>query len=230
MFILDAEAPADAAAREHLLDRAFGQGRHRKTSERLREGRLPATGLSLVVRDMKPNDIDPVPFGSKQSERKGPAQVVVSGANPYRSDGPIRSGNALGGLLVATVRLWHVALGDGRVANGGDGRAALLLGPLAVEPSLQGAGLGSRLMRRAIAEAAFAGHGAIILVGDADYYARFGFTSTAAAELNLPGPVDRHRFLGLELRQEALSGVKGMVRATGAVTWPAHVALQSVAA
>ena len=55
--------------------------------------------------------------------------------------------------------------------------AALLLGPLAVDPSVKGAGIGSALMRHAIAEAARLGHGAILLVGDAPYYARFGFSA-----------------------------------------------------
>jgi predicted N-acetyltransferase YhbS len=51
MIIFDAEAPADAGAREMLLDRAMGPDRCRKPSELLRRGRLPADGLSLVARD-----------------------------------------------------------------------------------------------------------------------------------------------------------------------------------
>ena len=40
---------ADVSAREALLDRAFGDARFAKTAERLREGRLPAEGLSFVA-------------------------------------------------------------------------------------------------------------------------------------------------------------------------------------
>ena len=72
------------------------------------------------------------------------------------------------GRVAGTVRLWDVRLGDG-------GGNALLLGPLAVDPSVKSAGLGSALMRHAIAEAARLGHGAVLLVGDPAYYARFGF-------------------------------------------------------
>ncbi len=43
------ERAADVAAREHLLDACFGEARFTKTCERLREGRLPAEGLALVV-------------------------------------------------------------------------------------------------------------------------------------------------------------------------------------
>ena len=49
------------------------------------------------------------------------------------------------GALAGTVRLWDVATGDGR--------PALLLGPLAVEPSLKSAGIGKALMSYAISEA-----------------------------------------------------------------------------
>src|SRR3546814_3147173 len=46
MLTIDDDAPGEAGAREVLLDRAFGQGRFVKTSERLREGRLPVLALS----------------------------------------------------------------------------------------------------------------------------------------------------------------------------------------
>jgi predicted N-acetyltransferase YhbS len=51
MIIFDAEAPADAGAREALLDRVMGPERCLKPSELLRRGRVPADGLSLVARD-----------------------------------------------------------------------------------------------------------------------------------------------------------------------------------
>ncbi len=49
MVSIQEEKIADVAAREALLDEAYGSARFAKASERLREGRLPATGLSLVA-------------------------------------------------------------------------------------------------------------------------------------------------------------------------------------
>lgn len=43
--------PHDHDAIEHLLDLAFGSGRHGKTSYRLREGNAAVPGLSLVTHD-----------------------------------------------------------------------------------------------------------------------------------------------------------------------------------
>ena len=48
MITLRQERPADVKAREALLDEAFGDSRNRKASQRMRDGRLPAEGLSLI--------------------------------------------------------------------------------------------------------------------------------------------------------------------------------------
>lgn len=164
-FVICAEAPADIAAREALLDRAMGPKRRRKSSEKLRRGRCPSANLAFVARD--------------------PAGVVVG-----------------------TVRLWDVTLGEGA-------RPALLLGPLAVELSIKNAGVGSALMRHAVAEARRLGHGAILLVGDAPYYARFGFSAEKTGGLAMPGPYERHRLLALELADGALDSVAGVLKAAG---------------
>jgi predicted N-acetyltransferase YhbS len=165
--ILD-ETMHDVDAREALLDAAFGDARYTKTCERLREGRLPATGLSLVAHN--------------------------------------------GGALVGTLRFWHV---EAR------GRPMLMLGPLAVASSHEGRGLGSSLIRIGLAKAHGLGHRAVILVGDAPYYARFGFRTDLVERLAMPGPVERARFQGLELVPGALAGATGLVEPTGFEIMPA---------
>lgn len=108
------------------------------------------------------------------------------------------------GQIIGTVRLWHVKIGQ---------RPLLLLGPLAVAAAYRSFGIGSRLMRAALNRAAAQGHQAVILVGDAAYYERFGFSTSIVSELDLPGPVDRTRFLGLELQAGGLVGAQGLVEA-----------------
>jgi predicted N-acetyltransferase YhbS len=115
---------------------------------------------------------------------------------------------ALNGRLVATVRLWHVAWSNGH---------GLMLGPLAVDESCRSLGLGGLMMREALARAKALGHDSVILVGDEAYYQRFGFASNLTTRLDLPGAMDRSRFLGLELNAGALADAKGMVRGTGAM-------------
>jgi predicted N-acetyltransferase YhbS len=111
------------------------------------------------------------------------------------------------GRLVGTLRLWHVDAG---------GRPALVLGPLAVDPACRKLGIGAALMQHALATAKARGHGAVILLGDEPYYARFGFSADKAESLSLPGPFERHRLLGIELRPGALNGAFGLIMANGA--------------
>jgi predicted N-acetyltransferase YhbS len=112
----------------------------------------------------------------------------------------------LNGRLVGTLRLWHVSAGD---------LPALVLGPLAVDPKCRELGVGAALMTEALTAARVRGHGAVILLGDAPYYTRFGFSALKTGELSLPGPFERDRLLGLELREGALDGAWGMIVPTG---------------
>ncbi len=116
------------------------------------------------------------------------------------------------GHVIGTVRLWNVEAGISPEGNPID---ALLLGPLAVSADQEGKGIGAALMRGAIAEAHKRGHGAILLVGDAAYYERFGFFADKTGHLVMPGPFQRDRFLALELKQGWLEGAAGMIVASG---------------
>lgn len=163
MVTIRHERSTDIAARERLLQAALGPSRLAKPSERLREGRFAADGLSLVAIE--------------------------------------------GDRLVGGVRLWNVAAGRGR--------PALLLGPLAVAVGARNRGIGTKLMQRALRDARRFGHRAVLLVGDAGYYERFGFSAVAARDLRLNGPYEQHRLLGLELVAGSLRGARGLIRATG---------------
>ena len=162
-FAIRAERASDVVAREALLDACFGDNRHSRTCQRLRDGRAPAEGLALSA--------------------------------------------LVRGRLVGTVRLWHVSVG---------GIPALMLGPLAVEDSSRKLGVGAALMDHALAAAKTRGHRVVILLGDAPYYARFGFSAAKTGELSLPGPFERDRLLGLELSEGALDGAWGMIAPTAA--------------
>ena len=111
--------------------------------------------------------------------------------------------------LVGTLRLWHVSAGD---------VPALVLGPLAVDPACRKLGIGAALINHALPAANRLGHGAVLLLGDAPYYARFGFSAHKTGDLSLPGPFERERLLGLELREGALDGASGMIVPTGVAT------------
>ncbi|MFA5580859.1 MAG: N-acetyltransferase [Paracoccaceae bacterium] len=104
------------------------------------------------------------------------------------------------GVLAAAIRYWPVRIGD---------NAALLLGPVAVHPTRQSEGLGALLIQESVARAARLGWVRVMLVGDAPYYARFGFTKLD--HVHMPPPTNPDRVLGFELREGAWRGVRGDV-------------------
>lgn len=108
-----------------------------------------------------------------------------------------------GSRLVGTIRYWPISIESGA--------RTLLLGPLAIHPERQGQGIGRALMDESLGKARDAGWDAVVLVGDAPYYTRFGFRRDLAENLTLPGPVDPARFLGLDLTPGALDGATGPV-------------------
>ncbi|MFD1624638.1 GNAT family N-acetyltransferase [Azospirillum griseum] len=105
-------------------------------------------------------------------------------------------------VLLGTIRYWPVMIGD---------TPSIMLGPIAVSGDLQGGGLGSKMIRMSLNKAVALGYSSVILVGDAPYYERFGFTRALTLGMQMPGPVDMNRLLGLELVDGALQGVAGMI-------------------
>jgi predicted N-acetyltransferase YhbS len=109
----------------------------------------------------------------------------------------------IGTLMVGSVRLTPVTIGE---------VAALLLGPLTVEPPFRSRGVGSVLIKKALAEAKAKGHKLVLLVGDEPYYAKSGFKRIPKGQVKMPGPVDPARLLVAELTARAFDGVAGMIR------------------
>jgi predicted N-acetyltransferase YhbS len=106
--------------------------------------------------------------------------------------------------LAGVISYWRVFIGERAMP-------ALLLGPLAVHPNLQGQGIGRALMQHTLALARARGERLVILVGDEPYYARVGFRKVPEWRLVMPGHVDPERLLYLELVEGALDDAAGLV-------------------
>ncbi|MCR9178794.1 MAG: N-acetyltransferase [Erythrobacteraceae bacterium] len=155
----------DPAMIEAVLDRAFGPDRHARTAYRIREGMPWLPTLSFAALD--------------EDE-----------------------------LLVGTIQCWPIALQtkQGQVP-------LVMVGPVAVVPERQGEGFGVGLMSAMLdadARLAANGRGAIpssssgavgqsrlpqVLIGDADYYGRWGFSAAMTGGWRCPGPYEPDRLL-----------------------------------
>lgn len=139
----------------------------------------------------------------------GPGRFVKTAQRLREGNRPVAdlcyvafSGEGAERRMVAAISFWPVMLGS---------RPGLMLGPLVVEPALQGKGCGIKLMEATLAEAKKLGHKLVILVGDAPYYAKVGFGPVPPGKLTMPGPVDPARFLYRELDIGAFANVRGAV-------------------
>ncbi|MET9136775.1 GNAT family N-acetyltransferase [Streptomyces parvulus] len=79
------------------------------------------------------------------------------------------------------------------------GRAALCLAPVAVRPEAQRTGAGSAAVRAALAEAARLGEHHVVVLGDPEYYPRFGFTRASAHGIGLSIDVPDEALMALTL-------------------------------
>ncbi|WP_417587024.1 GNAT family N-acetyltransferase [Pararhodobacter oceanensis] len=104
------------------------------------------------------------------------------------------------GAVVGAIRQWPVLVG---------GAPCLLLGPVAVHPTRQGEGLAQMLIRESVDAARALGWERVLLVGDASYYQRFGFTRLD--HVVMPPPTNPERVLGYALQPGAWDQVSGEV-------------------
>jgi predicted N-acetyltransferase YhbS len=89
--------------------------------------------------------------------------------------------------IVATVRVAHLKGYDDTV----------ILGPIAVASNLRNIGLGMALMHKAESECLhYPDIKRIVLIGDAEYYNKFGFSKENAVDIIFTAPVNKNRILG----------------------------------
>jgi len=115
------------------------------------------------------------------------AERLREGANPLADMSFMASHE---GRVIGSVRLWPITVTDD-VA--GTSETIAFLGPIVVDEAFRSAGLGKRLIALSLEAAALAGLRAVLLVGDATYFASSGFVR--ADGISLPGPVDPKRVL-----------------------------------
>lgn len=135
---------------------------------------LPSRGqkLNIQVRNESKDDAEQIHLVTVRAFQDAPhtdhtEQFIVKA---------LREADALFPSLVAESKghiIGHVAISPVRISD--DTPNWLGLGPISVLPEYQGKGVGSKLMEHAIAEIREQGAAGCVVLGDPDYYGRFGF-------------------------------------------------------
>ncbi|HEV8390403.1 MAG TPA: N-acetyltransferase [Dongiaceae bacterium] len=110
-----------------------------------------------------------------------------------------------GDRLVGAIRYWPILVGE-------TGHSALLLGPLAIAQDRAGKGIGRALMFKTLDLAAQLGHDLVLLVGDVEYYKRFGFVPATPHGFVMPGESRPDRLQVAPLKDNVLGRIAGEVR------------------
>lgn len=103
--------------------------------------------------------------------------------------------------LVGVIQCWPVRIGE---------TPLVLVGPVAVAPNQQGTGVGTQLMHMMLEQAEKLGDPAMVMIGDPEYYQRFGFTAHATGGWTLPGPWEPRRLLARNVNGTNLP-LRGMI-------------------
>jgi putative acetyltransferase len=103
----------------------------------------------------------------------------------------------------------HVMFSDTPVGTTKDLLRGAAMAPLSVSGLHQGQGIGGGLVIHGLRECRTAGLEVVLVLGEPEYYKRFGFTAEVAAELD--SPYAGYAFQALELQPGILDGVTGKV-------------------
>ncbi len=161
-------------------------------------------GMSWEIRAEKPGDVPAVREVNRLAfGRKDEARLVDD----------LRSGTYARISLVASREdkiIGHVMFSALSIETEYGSVEALALAPVAVVPEAQRQGVGSALIREGLQRCGDLGHSIVIVLGEPDYYSRFGFSSTLTRKLR--SRYSGEAFMALELTPRALNDVEGDVR------------------
>lgn len=134
-----------------------------------------------------------------------------------------RDEGACRGHLCGSIEFWPIEVA---CLKTGETLPALLLGPIAVAEECRGLGLGGQLIRLGLEAAETLGHHLVILVGDPEYYSRFGFSNEATGNWTMPGPFEQRRLMACVSDPALVLPVEATVRKASVARCTAKDALQ----
>jgi len=115
----------------------------------------------------------------------------------------VEAGDVIGHIAFSPISITRP---DGSVADG------VGLGPMAVQRSRQGRGIGSQLVRAGLDRVRAAGSSVCVVLGHREFYPRFGFERASRFGIRWERDVPEEVFFVIELTPGALLGVAGVVR------------------
>ena len=105
----------------------------------------------------------------------------------------------------------HILLSKIKIVNGDQFEESLALAPVSVLPEYQNKGIGTTLILEALMIAKELGYNSVVVLGHPEYYPKFGFKKASLWGIKAPFEVPEEAFMALELKENALDTVSGIV-------------------
>lgn len=93
---------------------------------------------------------------------------------------------------------------------------SLALAPVSVATGHQKKGIGGKLIVAALEKQKELGYGSVVVLGHSEYYPKFGFKKASEWNIKAPFEVPDEAFMAIELSENALQGVEGIVQYSNA--------------
>ncbi|MDJ1474302.1 N-acetyltransferase [Bacillus sp. LS15-K4] len=106
----------------------------------------------------------------------------------------------------------HILLSKIKIEQGATSVESLALAPVSVARGHQKKGIGGKLIGAALEKAKELGYGSVVVLGHPEYYPKFGFKKASEWNIKAPFEVPDEVFMVIELSENALQGVEGVVR------------------
>lgn len=176
-----------------------------RTLQRRRNSTWHALGYDTKVRPETEADVDAV-NRLTQTAFNGSAEVQLINTLRHYPDDCIslvaeQHGQIVGHILFSAARL-----------DSASELPLMALAPMAVSDVLQHQGIGSALVRAGLERCKKRGAAAVVVLGHARYYPRFGFCPASKHSIDCPWQVPEENFMLLELKAGALQGKSGRVQ------------------
>ncbi|MGE7935001.1 GNAT family N-acetyltransferase [Viridibacillus arvi] len=110
----------------------------------------------------------------------------------------------------------HILLTKIKIINEDQSTESLALAPVSVLPEYQNKGIGKLLINTALENAKELDYKSVVVLGHPDYYPKFGFKKASTWKIKAPFEVPDEAFMVLELSNNALSNVSGVVEYSSA--------------
>lgn len=116
--------------------------------------------------------------------------------------------------LVASINdkiVGHILLTKLFIENNDKKYESLALAPLSVLPEYQRMGIGSKLVKKSLSLAKELGYNSVFVLGNENYYPKFGFRESLHFDINTPFEVPSKNFMALELEKNSLKNIDGNI-------------------